>query len=61
MPKSVGLDMHAMLDVMDAERRSRSCPSVRVYRVGMEPLHWHLLPEERWNRGVTGESLSLSA
>ena len=45
MPKSVGLDMPAMLDAMDAERRARSCPSVRVYRVGMEPLHWHLLPE----------------
>ena len=45
MPKSVALDMHAMLDAVDAERRARSCVSVRVYRPGMEPLDWHLLPE----------------
>ena len=47
MPKSVALDMHAMLDVVDAERRARSCGSVRVYRPGMEPLDWHLLPENQ--------------
>ena len=45
MPKSVALDMHAMLDAVDAERRARGCVSVRVYRPGMEPLDWHLLPE----------------
>ena len=45
MPKSIGLDMHTMLDAVDAERRARSCSSVRVYRPGMEPLDWHLLPE----------------
>ena len=45
MPKSIGFDMHTMLDAVDAERRSRSCSSVRVYRPGMEPLDWHLLPE----------------
>ena len=45
MPKSVGVDLHALLDAVDAERRARVCVSVRVYRPGMEPLDWHLLPE----------------
>ena len=50
MPKSVAVDLGALLDVWDAERRARTCTLVRVYRPGMEPFHWHLLPEH-WQYG----------
>ena len=45
MPKTVGVDMHAFLDAVEAER-ARRAPH-RVYRRGMEPLDWH---EQPWNR-----------
>ena len=48
MPKSVAVDMHALLDVVEVEREARVCPLVRVYRPGMEPLDWHL---QHWQYG----------
>ena len=45
MPKTTRVDMHALLDAAEAERSSRSCPSLRVYRFGPEPGNWHELPE----------------
>ena len=41
----VAVDLHCLLDAVYAERRARVCVSVRVYRLGMEPLDWHLLSE----------------
>ena len=38
MPRTTGVDLHAFLDAVEAERARRSCPSVPVYRLGVEPL-----------------------
>ena len=54
MAKSVAVDLGALLDVLDAERGARTCTSVRVYRPGVEPLDWHLLPEHRQCGGAAG-------
>ena len=51
MPKSVAVDLHAFLDVVEAEREARSCSLVPVYRPGLEPVDWHLL-SQHWPVGT---------
>ena len=55
MPKSEAVDLEAFVEACLQERARRVCPSLPIYRFGMEPLYWHERAEH-WPDGVVRAS-----